>query len=95
MDEKKVYQQKLQAQLDAWKAKIDELKARAEEADSEARLIYLEEVKALDDTREEAEQKLGELCLASESAWDDLKHGVDSAWHKLGKAVESALSRFK
>jgi hypothetical protein len=48
MSMKEAYQQRLQAQVDEWKAEMDKMKAKAEKATADARIEYhkqLEELK--------------------------------------------------
>jgi len=43
----------------------------------------------------EAQEKLNELQQASETAWEDLKAGVENAWDSLENAMKKAASRFE
>jgi len=95
MSMKDAYQQKLQARLDEWNADIDKLKARADKAEASVKLGYYEQIEDLKMKQEAAREKLAELKLASDDAWEDLKAGAESAWDSLGEAVKSASSRFK
>ena len=40
-------------------------------------------------------EKIEELQTSGESAWDDLKAGIELAWTAMGEAIDSAKSRFK
>jgi hypothetical protein len=42
-----------------------------------------------------ARQKMEEMQKSGESAWQDLKAGVDMAWTAIGESIDSAKSRFK
>ena len=95
MDIKEAYEQKLQAQLDQWKADIDKLKAKANEADADAKIEYYNQIDKLQAMQETARNKLTELKESGDDAWDDLKAGIESAWDSLGNALKSAKSRFK
>jgi hypothetical protein len=46
-------------------------------------------------SKEQAEQRLAELRLASKPAWEDLKLGAEQAWHFLSESVDRASERFK
>lgn len=48
MSEKKLYQQKMQAQLDKWKATVDMLKAKASGVSADAKLKLNQRVKDLE-----------------------------------------------
>ena len=95
MTDKELYQQKMQAQLDTWKAEVDKLKARASELSADARLEMGKHIETLDSKIEEGKVKLSELALASEEAWPPLKEGMESAWDTLKSAVSDAAAKFK
>lgn len=92
---REAYQQKLSAQLDQWRAKIDLLDARAKEASADARIACEDQVKELKAKQEAAESKLQELRESSGDAWDELKSGVDDAWERMARSVDEATSKFK
>lgn len=94
-DNKQAYQQKMEAQLKEWGAKIDELKAKSEKASAETKIQYQEQVQNLTNKKESAQQKLGELKNASEGAWESLTSGIDSAWKDLKSSLDQAMSKFK
>ncbi len=94
MDRKDAYQDKLQAQLDEWKAQIAKLRAKAEQAQADARLKYMEEVDELRAHQKKAEVRLDELQRAQGEAWKDMKSGVEAAWDEMGEAMKRARKRF-
>jgi hypothetical protein len=95
MKAREEYQQKLQAQLDEWKAEIDKLKARAELAKADARVAYLKQVEILELKKQAMADKLDALQQESGSAWEDIRNGVESAWDELAAAIKKARSEFK
>ncbi len=95
MADKEAYVQKLHAKIDEWNAEIDKLKAKAEQAEADARADYNEEVKNLKSKRRQTEKKLSEVREAGEGAWEDLKAGTQSAMDAMEAALKSAKSRFK
>jgi uncharacterized coiled-coil DUF342 family protein len=86
---------KMHARLDQWNADIDTLKAKADSAGTEARAEYHKQLDVLRSKRDEARSKLHELESSGESAWEDLKAGVEMAWDSVSEAVRSAMARFK
>ncbi len=94
MSMKEAYEQKLDAQLAEWKAEIDKLKARAEQADADTRVAYNRQIQDLEAKREATEQRMQELRQASEDAWTDMKAGVEAAFDELSQSVRSAASHF-
>ena len=95
MEKKKAYEEKLQAQLDEWDAKIDTLKAKAAKAEADTKVNYQETIEELEKKRADAKKRLQELREAGDDAWTDLKKGIDEAWSNFGSAVKSAMDRFK
>ncbi len=95
MNDKKLYKQKIQAQLDEWKADIAKLKAKASGAEADAQLEMNKKVEALDRKLKNAQIKLSELTGASEDAWDSVRKGAESALDSLKTAVNDAASKFK
>ncbi|WP_226702425.1 coiled coil domain-containing protein [Microbulbifer elongatus] len=95
MDDKELYQQKKQAQLDQWKAELDKLKAEAAEASADRKMKLNKEVEHLEGKVEEGKAKLAEIEDASEDAWASIKEGMDSAWDSMKHAFSDAASKFK
>ncbi len=95
MSEKESYQKKLDAKLKEWNAEIDKLKAKAEAAEADAEIEYQKSIDAIQEKKAEAEQKASELRNAGDSAWEDLKTGIESASKELSDALTEAKSRFK
>jgi len=95
MMDKKLYQKKMQAQLDEWKADVDKLRARASRASADTQLKMNEQISALDSKIAEGKAKLSELSGAGEDAWESIRDGVESAWDSLRSAVSDAAAKFK
>ena len=68
MSDKELYQQKMQAKLDEWKAEVDKLKAKASGASADAQLEMNKQIKALESKIEEGKAKLSELAIAGAKA---------------------------
>ena len=92
--ERDAYVEKLKEQMDEWNAEIDKLQARADEAQTDARAAYLQHLAQLQSKRQVLKEKMTELHQAAESAWEDVKKGVDRAQKILGESIQSAKSRF-
>ena len=101
---------KMKAQYDElnqrWSAERDNLEARAREASAEARQKFEAEWKTLDSLRKEMREKIIDLEVAAENAWDDFKdeagdawtdvrQGTEKAWGSLSEGFQKAASRFK
>lgn len=94
MADKEIYEKKLQAQLDEWKAEMEKLQAKARGASADAQAEYDEQVKKLRAHRDEMAQQMKKLNDASGDAWEDVRKGVDSAWDSMSEAMKSAWNRF-
>ena len=93
-DKRKAYEEKLDAQLEKWKAQISLVKARADKAKVEEKIGYYKTIEALQRKHDEARAKLHELQAAGDEAWDDLKTGAEKAWAEVKAAFQSAASKF-
>jgi len=89
------YLRKMQAKLEEWNAEIDILTARAGEVRADVKNEYNEQIESLKARQVTARQKIEELQQSGESAWEDVKSGIDLAWSAMGEAIDSARSRFK
>ncbi|MGD8559791.1 MAG: coiled coil domain-containing protein [Gammaproteobacteria bacterium] len=94
METKQSYQEKMTASLQEWQAKIDLLKAKADKAKANQKLKYQEEIESLQTKQQQLQHKLDELRDSGESAWKDIKTGVDQAWKDLKNAVDRAGDKF-
>lgn len=95
MVDRDAYVQEMKAKLDDWNAQIDKLSAKADAAQADTKLEYNKQVEALKKQREEALQRLNELQSAAESAWEDMRAGMDAAQDKMTSALKNAASRFQ
>lgn len=94
MNAKESYKKKVQAQLDEWAAEIDRLRARADKDQADAQLRYYSQIGELRAMQAAAGQKLDQLKAAGDTAWEDLRGGIERARDSLGAAVKAAASRF-
>jgi chromosome segregation ATPase len=94
MELKDAYQDKMNARLREWQAKIDALKARADQAEAEKKIQYYEEIETLRTKQQKVQQKLEELRSAGAGAWEEVKAGAEEAWTDLEDAVRRAADKF-
>jgi len=92
---KRGFQQKLEAQLKEWDAKLEKLKAKARDAKAEIRAEFEVQLEALAGERAVAQEKLQELRRHGEWAWEDLKDSAEQTWSELREAIERSASLFK
>ena len=95
MSNRDEYVRKMQAKLDELNADIDKLAAKAGEVSANLKSEYNEEMAALKVKQAAARKKIEEMQKSGESAWQDLKAGIDLAWTAIGESIDSARSRFK
>ncbi len=83
MNKKEIFRQKIQSQLDEWKADVDKLKAKASGASADAQQELDKQIKMLKGKMQEGKTKLATIADASEDAWESVKKGVESASAKF------------
>jgi nucleotide-binding universal stress UspA family protein len=94
-EKKKAYQEKIEAQLREWGAKIDEVKAKAETSKAELKIKYEKQVEDLRTKQDLVHQKLRELRESGEEAWEGLKTGTEKSLDELKASLDRALLAFK
>ena len=72
-EERKAYEEKLDAQLKEWKSRIAVLKAKADKAKADTKMNYYKIIQALEHKQDEAKTKLQELKAADDEAWENHK----------------------
>ena len=95
MSEKRdVYIQKMKTKLDEWNAEIDKLEAKSRQVEADAKKAYQKQIETIKAKRSETKEYLDQMRQAGESAWLDVKDGLENAAASLGEAIRSAQSRF-
>ncbi|MDY6847716.1 MAG: hypothetical protein SV239_01090 [Thermodesulfobacteriota bacterium] len=94
-EKKEIYRAKIEAQLDEWGARIDQLKAKAKQADADMRIKLDEQIQSLKKRREDLRGRLDELKKSSGDAWHSISEGIDHAMDDLKGAWEEARKKFK
>jgi hypothetical protein len=92
---KQAFQHKLESELRQWEAKLEQLRARAKDAQAGIRAEFELQLEALAARQALAQEKLRELSRHGERTWEDLKEGAEKAWADLREALERAASRLK
>lgn len=85
MESKELYQKKVQAHLDEWKAEVDKLKAKAQGASAEAQIEWNKQIEFLEGKMKEGKAKLSELANTGDEAWDSMKSAFRDALDKIKK----------
>jgi DNA repair exonuclease SbcCD ATPase subunit len=94
-EKKRVYQEKIEAQLKEWGSKIDELKAKAEKSKAELKIKYEKQIEDLRTKQEVVQQRLRELKESGEETWEGIKTGMEKNLEELKGSFDRAFSAFK
>ncbi len=94
MSKKEAYEKKVESQIEEWNAEISKLKAKADQKEADAQVAYHEEIEDLRAKQDALREKLLELRASSESAWEDVKTGVQKSFDDMQSAIRSAMDRF-
>lgn len=91
---KKAYQEKIEAQIKEWTAKMQEFKAKADKASAEAKIQMYQQIDRLRVQKEAAQEKLNAIKAASGDSWEALKTGSERALEEMKKTWEDMKSKF-
>jgi uncharacterized coiled-coil DUF342 family protein len=94
-EQKESYQQKIQAQLDEWRAEIDRLKEKARKASTEGKHKYQESIDSLELKMNEGKTKLKDLRESTDEAWDSIREGADSIWDTMKATFAEVKEKFR
>lgn len=95
MEKRKLYIEKIEANLAQYDARLLEMRGKAAEVQADMKLEYLSQVENLEKKRDEFKEKHNQLKKAGEHAWEDVKAGTEKAWNELKDSVDKASNRFK
>ena len=91
---KEAYQEKMDAQIREWTAKLQEYKAKADMASADAKIQMYQQIDHLRPQVEAAKQKLSEIKVASGESWEALKAGSEKTLEEIKKTWEEMKSKF-
>ena len=89
-----IYREKVQAELNKLNAQVDEMKAKAAQAQADAKIQYSSQIEELQTKQVAVQMKLEELQAASQDAWEDIKTGLELAWLDLQQSFQNAVAKF-
>lgn len=93
--QKEAYEKKIEAELDEFGSRIEELKARAQDAGTETEKEVNNAIEELRSKKKTIRNNLEQLKDQSAEAWKEMKEGVDAALEDLERSYERALARLK
>lgn len=79
---------KMEGQLKNWGVKLDELVARAEKADNDAKSNLYKQIDNLKGKYHGAQTKLEEVKKGGIEKWKGFKSGIELAWKDVEKAFK-------
>lgn len=91
---KQAYEEKVKAQLNKLNAQIDEMKAKARQAQADTEIKYHSEIEELSSKWDATFKKLEEFQKAGDGAWKEIQTGFENAWNDLEKSFERATRKF-
>ena len=93
MDSRDAFIAKLKAQLDEWNAELDQMEARAREAQADQQIAYHEHIADIRRHRDDFQQRFAQIQQATGNAWEEMTKGVEDAWARMGQAFAHARAR--
>lgn len=95
MNDKQLYQQKKEAEVEIWKSDIIKLKAKASMASADAQIEMNKHIDALEKKIDEGKTKLSDLIKATDEMYESMKANVESAWVSLKSSFNDTASKIK
>ena len=78
-----------------WSRERDKFEAGLQHTSADARNEFEAKREEYRKFRSEVKEKIVDLDVASDNAWEDLKDGAENSWKSLSKAFDKAASHFK
>ncbi len=92
MSIREIYEKKMQTQLHQLKAEIDELRKKADQAETNLELEYYTLIDELHLKLDTANQKFHLLKQANDEKWDEFKSEFELIWNSLHEMIRSITS---
>lgn len=78
-----------------WSRERDKFEAGLQHLGADARKQYEAKREEYHRFRKDLKEKIVDLDVASDNAWEDLKDGAEKSWKALSQAFDKASSHFK
>ena len=88
------YVERMKKQMDEWNAKLGKWEVEVQKAQSNVKVQYEAQIKALEKQRDEAVKRLNETRDASQAAWMEASKGAESAWKTMQASFDKAWAEF-
>ena len=93
------YLAQLKKQIDAlnfrWSRERDKFETDLQHESADIRKEFEAKREEYRQYRKELQEKIVDLDVASDNAWEDLKNGAENSWKALSQAFDKAASHFK
>lgn len=89
------YLENLQQRADALQSEFAQLEERVRSGSAEAKMKYADLKRSVAERRAEFLKRVREAGDQGDSAWTELKSGVEGAWNELKDATQRAQGEFK
>ncbi len=93
MNNKTLYQQQKEAEVEIWKSDIAKLKAKASIASADAQIEMNKDIEVLEKKIDEGKVKLSDLMKTTDEMYESMKTNVESAWDSVKIAFNDATSK--
>jgi hypothetical protein len=78
-----------------WSRERDKFEADLQHTEADARKEFEAKREEYRKYRSQMKEKIVELDVASDNAWEDLKDGAEKSWSALSNAFDKAAAHFK
>jgi hypothetical protein len=93
-EQMQAFREQAEARLAEYEQDIDQLQAKAEKLEGDAKAKAEQQLTELRQKRDAVSEKLKELGTSSANAWEQIKSGIDAALEDLGNAYKKAAAEF-
>jgi len=93
-EQMQAFREQTEARLSECEKDIDQLQEKADKMGGDAKVKAEQQLTALRQKHDEVAEKLKALGSSSESAWEQIKSGTESALEDLGNASKKAAAEF-
>jgi vacuolar-type H+-ATPase subunit I/STV1 len=93
-EQMQAFREQTEARLAEYEQEIDQLQAKAEKLEGDAKAKAEQQLTELRQKRDAVSEKLKVLSSSSANAWEQIKSGIDAAMEDLGNAYKKAAAEF-
>jgi len=94
-EEKKAYQEKMEASIQQLNAEIEKLEGKAKSYQADAKIQANRALASLKERKDQLASKLEEMKASSGDSWKDFQGNLNKAYEDIKTAITNAASRFK